>query len=177
MGESKRCKHHKFCCFTCHRQRFCTHERRNGTCYECKGNNFCKHDILKWDCTACGGANTCKHAKEGRSCRLCFPLAWAKRIITQHKAHAKRKGYAAPNITAENLLALIKSSNLCCGCGEVLDFTLNKFKAPCMHHSHETGEVIGFAHRECNALEGQLQKLGSRLPIFLKNFFPQQVGL
>jgi Recombination endonuclease VII len=134
----------------------------------------CPHGKFKWNCEDCGGLKRCEmHKRVARTCRICYPKFWAQRILSRHRQDARRLGYAPPNITAKKLLKLLEKSPNCCGCDAPLDYQASGFNAPCLHHNHETGEVVGFAHRECNSLEGQLQKLGVRLPIFLKNFFPQ----
>jgi hypothetical protein len=161
-------------CRICSPQSFCEHNRRKGTCKDCGGGSMCEHGRQRSNCKNCGGSAVCiLHGRTNRSCRLCFPKSWAVRILSANRANAKRAGYCPPVVTAEDILILIDKSPLCCGCEEVLDYSQTGFKAPCLHHNHETGEVVGFAHRECNSLEGQLQKLGHKIPIFLKNFFPQ----
>lgn len=169
------CEHSKKrdSCRLCCPQSFCVHDRRKNTCKECGGSQICKHNKTRSICALCGGGSVCKHRIQSRSCRECFPLAWAKRLISHSAANARKKGYAPVNATPEQILNLIEKSPTCCGCGGLLDYRQRGFYAPCLHHDHITGGVVGFAHRECNALEGQLQKLGNRLIVFLKNFFPQ----
>lgn len=137
----------------------------------------CEHGKFKWNCDPCGGLKRCeKHGRVMQSCRICHPKLWAQRILTTLKRLSRKSGHAGPTLTPPQLLKMLESSPICCGCNAPLDYNAVGWCAPCLHHNHETGEVIGFAHRECNSLEGQLQKLGTRLPIFLKNFFPTQVG-
>jgi hypothetical protein len=133
----------------------------------------CEHGKFKWNCLPCGGLKLCeKHKRVARTCRICYPRFWAQRILSRHKQDARKGGYKATSITPQDLLRLLESYPNCCGCGAFLDYNaVGGFNAPCLHHNHETGKVIGFAHRECNSLEGQLRKLGGRLPVFLKNFF------
>jgi hypothetical protein len=136
----------------------------------------CEHKKLKWNCDECGGLKRCElHGRVARTCRICHPEWWVIRILSRHKRDAKAGGYAQTKINPQQLLELLRNTPNCCGCGAPLDYSASGFAAPCLHHNHETGEVIGFAHRECNSLEGQLAKLGSRLPIFLRNFFSEVV--
>lgn len=133
----------------------------------------CPHGRYKWNCDDCGGLKRCeKHGRVARTCRICFPKHWAQRILSSHRQNARKGKYAATQITPAKLLKILKTSPSCCGCGAPLNYEAVGFEAPCLHHDHNTGEVVGFAHRECNSLEGQLKKLGTRLPTFLKNFFP-----
>jgi Recombination endonuclease VII len=136
----------------------------------------CEHNKFKWNCDECGGQKRCElHGRVARTCRICHPEWWAVRILSRQKRDARAGNYTPAKATPKQLLELLRNTPNCCGCGAPLDYRASGFEAPCLHHDHTTGEVIGFAHRECNALEGQLKKLGERLPVFLKNFF--SVGL
>jgi hypothetical protein len=56
-----------------------------------------------------------------------------------------------------------------------LPFTLNN-NPSCLHHNHETGEVYGFAHRDCNRMEGFFGKLTTAQQVrFLQTQFPDVV--
>jgi hypothetical protein len=168
------CVHNKkrSCCRFCAPQNFCKHDKRKGVCIECGLGSICEHKKQRYTCRICGRNAVCNHGRSRRACRECFPRSWAVRVLSKTATDARRKGYATVKISPEELLSFIDNSPLCCGCEGFLDYKTKGFYAPCLHHNHKTGEFIGFAHRECNALEGQLQKLGSRLPIFIKNFFP-----
>lgn len=132
----------------------------------------CEHSKFKWNCELCGGLKRCeRHGRVARTCRICFPRLWAQRILSRHRQDARKGGYAPTKISVENLLKLLAESPNCCGCGEPLNYAGVGFKAPCLHHNHDSGDAVGFCHRECNSLEGQLRKLEDRLPVFLKNFF------
>lgn len=172
------CEHgkRKDSCISCKPKSYCVHGRRKYICKDCGGKGICKHGRTRQNCAPCGGASVCvTHKRQGRSCRECFPLAWAKRKLSAIARGCRQGGYLKPQITAKEILKLIEEKPFCCGCGDKLNYDLRGFEAPCLHHNHSTGEVIGFAHRECNSLEGQLSKLGTRLSTFLKNFFPELI--
>lgn len=160
-------------CRICSPRNFCEHNRRKYACADCGGGSMCEHKKQRSNCKICGRNAVCKHGWVSRTCRECFPRAWAVRILSRTAKDARRGNYAAIKASPEEVLSLLGKSPLCCGCDQPLNYTIRGFRAPCIHHNHETGELIGFAHRECNMLEGQLQKLGERLPNFIKNFFPR----
>ena len=152
----------------------CIHNKREIACKKCGGSQICEHNRQRSTCIPCGGGSVCVHKKQKSTCRVCDLLGWAKGYISISKYQAKRFGYTAPKITADELVALISYSKKCCGCEEPLYWS---GQTPCLHHNHETGNVIGFAHRFCNTLEGFLVKLGpKRMAVLLKNFFPEQVS-
>ena len=175
-----RCIHNKrkTYCNQCGGGGLCEHKKRRNSCSVCSPGTRtkCPHGKFKWNCDDCGGLKRCeKHGRDARTCRICFPKSWAQRILSRHRQDARKGGYLAPKITPKELLELLNKSLNCCGCGTLLNYKTVGFDAPCLHHNHDTGEVVGFSHRECNSLEGQLQKLGNRLPTFIKNFFPHLV--
>ena len=148
----------------------CNHGKRKISCKQCKGSQICQHGRQRSSCIPCKGGSVCLHQKQVATCRICYPLGWAKRYVTISKQQAKRYSYAAPNITPEKVISLVLSSKTCCGCGGVLDWAKD---SPCLHHNHQTGEVVGFTHRFCNTIEGFIVKLGNEKTLcLLKNFFP-----
>jgi hypothetical protein len=148
----------------------CKHKRRRNSCKECRGSQICVHNRLRSSCIPCKGGGVCAHEKQRSVCRSCNVLGWAKKIVRVSKQNAKRFGYTAPNTTAEKIVEMVALSLVCCGCGALLNW--NK-ESPCLHHNHETGDVIGFTHRFCNTVEGFLIKLGARKVIrIIENLFP-----
>lgn len=170
-----KCAHGKrYWCRTCRPYLFCKHNKRRNACINCAGSQICIHKIQFSTCALCGGGSVCVHRRQVSSCRSCNLLAWARRLLTQSKSQAKKFGYAAPKITAAQIVILVQTSERCRGCEESLEW--KNGEAPCLHHNHETGQVVGFVHRGCNRIEGFFQKLNSKKQInILKNFFPDVV--
>jgi len=168
----------------------CEHGRRKSRCVECGGSAICEHKKIKIQCIECGGSQTCQHKKQRSGCKdcgggsicvhgirrvwcfRCLPLSFAKNRLLLFNTQAKRRGYAIPKISAENLLFLMKTSRLCVGCGGALNWKAKR--TPHLHHDHNTGYVFGFCHPSCNHAEGMISKLtlAQRL-CFFKNFFPE----
>jgi hypothetical protein len=107
------------------------------------------------------------------------PIGWARTILWQAKANAKKYGIARPNITVEDFIELAQTTTHCSACGHQLP-ALTYRKKKCserrqLHHNHETGEVIGFVHNHCNMAEGYLSRIpsveGKRQ--FMKVLFPE----
>jgi hypothetical protein len=96
-----------------------------------------------------------------------YDLRWAYQLLKTARFDAKRRAHEPPNITIEDLVFIRSISTHCAGCGKSLgDKVL-------LHHNHETGDVIGFVHPLCNAVEGQLASLSREARArLIRNFFP-----
>ena len=148
----KRCSHNRTrYCPICHPHQLCVHKRANH-CRICHPHQFCIHGK--------------------RRCQICSSVDWAKMKIDQSKRRAKKAGYAPINIDIESVIKLMKEAQVCVGCEQPLDW--QAARKPCLHHNHETGEVIGFVHNKCNWLEGLINRLGYDLVSNLvKNLRPR----
>lgn len=130
------------------------------------GHSICEHSIEQYRCKQCFGGGVCEHLIRRTNCQFCNPLSWAKRILRDQQKHAANKNHKSPIITPEELVILRQKSEICVLCEEFL------IEKPVLHHNHQTGEVIGFAHGLCNSIEGFLSKLSETARArFLKNVF------
>ena len=170
IGGTSICRHgkQKCHCEDCHGSGICQHGKYKQYCKECKGQgiggtSICRHGQERCRCKNCNGSQICEHKRRRDRCCHCKPLGWAKTIIKRAELTATDEGYLAPNITAEKLVELRKTSTHCAACELPLDWA---GASPHLHHDHETGRVIGYTHRWCNAMEGNIRTV-------LKNLFPQ----
>lgn len=123
--------------------------------YNKHGQSMCQHNREWYRCGQCSGGGICEHGGRRYQCRLCSPLGWAKRVLRDIKAHSKIQEYAQPKATAEQVLKFYEN-RLCILCGGELDWISSR---PTLHHSHETGEVMGFTHNACNVVEGIFRRM------------------
>ena len=85
-----------------------------------------------------------------------------KYLLASAARHARNGGYAAPNITADELVLLWQNQQgKCAACGGVLEGVYGDKKNTHTHleHSHTTGEVRGFVHNHCNFAEASFSKM------------------
>lgn len=138
-------------------------------------NKPCKHNRQLGHCRACRPEKFCRHKVHRSHCRICHSRGWASGILSVANGAAKLRGYAKPNISAEDLIILMRASKFCVGCGGNLNWTSKpKKRTPHLHHNHETGVVSGFCHQFCNQAEGMLSKLTpEQRKQFVKTFFPE----
>ena len=86
----------------------------------------------------------------------------ARLPIYSSKHNAKKRGYKPIDpFTPHSLIRKMMEEN-CVLCGEALVWTFGRMKTPHLHHNHETGKVIGFAHPKCNLFELQQRVLELR---------------
>ena len=154
----------------------CRHGKIKFTCRKCAPNSFCSHGKANTRCAECGGGSICIHNKARQVCRECNPIGWVKQALLRAKKNCIEKGINPPNITAEEMVLLASQTTHCCGCKQPLVFDGRQPHAlkACLHHNHQTGEVVGFAHSICNLIEGKflLLTLEQRICL-LDNFFPE----
>lgn len=66
---------------------------------------------------------------------------------------AKKRGYALPNVTIDQVLTALETQNhSCASCYE--SFIQNGEDVYCVDHSHKTGEFRGLLCNDCNTIEG-----------------------
>lgn len=173
-GGSRICEHNtqRRRCRLCSPKNYCVHDRWHYSCTKCKGKGVCEHNKPKSICVDCKGAGICEHNLQRRGCRVCDPLACAKRVLLCAKRTAKDRNHKAPKISPQEYLLLKEKSANCFACASPLDWTSSI--RPHLHHSHETGEVFGFCHGICNQAEGMLSNMSlSERRNFLLKLFPE----
>ncbi len=132
----------------------CEHEKQKGHCRECHPQKFFHHGVHR------------------SHCRICNPRGWASGILSVANGAARRRGYARPDISPDDLIVVMRASKTCAGCGGKLNW--NKKPTPHLHHSHKDGGVSGFCHQLCNQAEGMLGKLTiEQRRKFIWEFFPE----
>jgi hypothetical protein len=96
----------------------------------------------------------CVHGRQKNYCKICSPRGWAVHVIASARYRARKRNYAAPDITPEKLVGL--SAESCFFCRGIMNEDAD------LHHDHLTGEVYGFAHRGCNIAHGWLMRLSTK---------------
>lgn len=92
--------------------------------------------------------------------------SWAKKIISQQNANARRHGYSAPNITAPEIVVLYREfSGKCRVCGCPIDKTQGR--KLCLDHDHVDGRVRGFICHHCNACIGWYENHYHNIHLYL----------
>jgi hypothetical protein len=87
----------------------------------------------------------------------------ASRILVGNQAEAKEQGYKpidinTPHAIIRNLMRVEK----CVLCGALLKWELGPGKTPHLHHDHDSGEMLGFAHSRCNPFGLKMENLRLR---------------
>jgi len=96
----------------------------------------------------------------GRSNILAVALGEGKyycrvsRIIHCSEFASKRK-HIVPisKSTPHRIIRKMMASKVCVLCEKPLRWTIGAGQTPHLHHDHETGEILGFAHHRCNPLD------------------------
>lgn len=77
-------------------------------------------------------------------------------LLSTSKHVARRNGYKPINqMTPHSAIRRAMDSDVCVLCGATLQWKFGLGKTPHLHHDHETGELIGFAHPTCNMPEAK----------------------
>ncbi|PZR96699.1 MAG: hypothetical protein DLM69_10495 [Candidatus Chloroheliales bacterium] len=122
-----------------------------------KSNDFAQWMIRKrlsrkglWICRQCKNNNV-QQVKRGDG-RTGF-LGRAKHLLRAARQTAKSKGYASPEITADEIVTLwFNQHEECAACGSQISLQTGY-----LDHDHTNGEVRGFVCRNCNLAEGLLK--------------------
>ena len=84
-------------------------------------------------------------------------------ILQSGACQARKYGYTSIDPkTPHSIIRKMMAETLCERCGKGLDWTVCvKGKTPHLHHSHDTGEIHGFTHVQCNpqALKNEIDNL------------------
>jgi hypothetical protein len=84
---------------------------------------------------------------------------WAKSVLAVQSDVAKRKGYAAPDITPEELVNLRLNTTHCFLCSDKISWSADRRVFPHLDHNHRTGKVRGYVHAFCNVISGNINLL------------------
>jgi hypothetical protein len=88
------------------------------------------------------------------SCRIAHILSVSSHV-------AAKRGFAPMQQTSHSVIRKMTEQPNCELCGESLKWEFGQGKTPHLHHDHETGEIYGFTHPQCNprALEDEIDRL------------------
>ena len=77
-----------------------------------------------------------------------------------HLAKVRNYEPIDPN-TPHSVIRALMDESLCERCRQPLKWEFGKGKTPHLHHNHETGEIYGFTHSQCNpkAMELEIDRL------------------
>jgi hypothetical protein len=82
----------------------------------------------------------------------------ASNIIRNSQQLAKIRNYNPidPN-TPHSVIRAFMDDPLCERCKQPLNWEFKRGKTPHLHHDHETGEIYGFTHSQCNPKDLELE--------------------
>ena len=83
------CEHNKRRneCVACDGGSICEHKRIKYTCVECDGSSICEHKKRKNVCVECSGSSICEHKTETRTCKVCCPLGYIAKQVSNAVHH------------------------------------------------------------------------------------------
>lgn len=74
-------------------------------------------------------------------------------ILSRSQKSANRYGYKPINSDTSHLvIRKMMQENSCVVCHNPLKWAFGRGKTPHLHHDHETGEIYGFTHANCNPI-------------------------
>ena len=151
-GLNPRNENHPYLCSSCQKEKSANRRRLQGKPLA-RRKNFGQIYVFP-----CGCSGTLPNRGEstqfvtwnrftGFACR-------ARVIIQSSKGSAKQYGYKHIDASHSVIRSLMVNSD-CIQCGQPLSWSFQMGKTPHLHHNHETGQPIGFAHLRCNVYEMQ----------------------
>ena len=89
----------------------------------------------------------------------------AKIFATNFQDSVKGGFVAINQNTPHSTIRKMMEEKFCWRCGEPLKWEFGLGKTPHLHHSHKTGEPLGFTHSRCNpnAMEHEIDSLKAEI--------------